>query len=97
MTRPPAASTARRSAADGARSHQVANFKIAAAAGVVREHLRNGPVDRRKRRVGEPKRRRAFATHFLGREIRFHRDIEAALRGDEAFLLEPGGGRFADP
>src|SRR5580693_413391 len=64
----------------GAGADEIAGDKIAAVAGVMRDHLRHGPIRRRERGTGEPLRRRAGAPHGFGRKVGFERDVEAAMR-----------------
>src|ERR1700691_1556864 len=50
-------------AGTGARAEEVADREIAAVAGMMGDHLRDGPVRCRERRLGETLRRGAGATH----------------------------------
>src|SRR3984893_10025276 len=61
-------------------SDQVADIEIAAVAGLVRDHLRDGPIHLRERGLGDTRRRGAVLAHSLGRKIGFERDVEAAVR-----------------
>src|SRR5215831_20529784 len=61
-------------------SDQIAGLKIAAIAGMVRNHLRKGPVHLRERTLRQSMRRLAIAAHGPGRDIGFERDVQAAPR-----------------
>src|ERR1700720_1415623 len=49
-----------------ARSDQIADLEIAAIAGLVRDHLRDGPIHRGERGLGDAHRRGAVFAHGLG-------------------------------
>src|SRR5580700_3083522 len=49
-----------------ARSDQIADLEIAAVAGLVRDHLRDGPIHQRERGLGDARRRRAVLAHGFG-------------------------------
>src|SRR5207302_1520 len=67
-------------AGDRAESEEIADLEIAAIAGVMRDHLRDGPVEKRGRGLRQAMRRHAVAAHRFGCEIGFERDVESALR-----------------
>src|ERR1700680_3426729 len=60
----------------GARSDQVADLEIAAVAGLVGDHLRDGPIHQRERSLRDARRRGAVLAHGVGRKIGFQRDVE---------------------
>src|SRR5215469_14854154 len=65
----------------GAGADQVADLKIAAIAGVMRDHLRESPVHQRGRALRQTLRRHAvLAQHCRGCEISVQRDVQSALR-----------------
>src|SRR5229473_1271556 len=64
----------------GAGAHEVADREIAAGAGVVRHHLRDGPVDGGKISDAQAEWLVAGFAHALGREKDFELDVDAALR-----------------
>jgi hypothetical protein len=64
---------------DGAGADEIADFKVAAIAGVMRDHLRQRPVHLRKRALRQAMRGKAVAAHCLGEDIGFERDVESAF------------------
>src|SRR5260221_5460881 len=73
-----AAEALARRAADGAGAEEVAGVKIAAAAAVMRDELRHGPVELGAVGLRQAWRRKPLAAHRLGEEERFERDVERA-------------------
>src|SRR5215469_4900384 len=65
----------------GAGADQVSDLKIAAIAGVMRDHLRKSPIHQRGRALRQTLRRHAvLAQHCRGCEISVQRDVQSALR-----------------
>ena len=64
---------------NGARADEIADREIATVAGVMGDHLRDGPIGRRERGLGETHRCDAGAPHGVGRQIRLKRNVVAAL------------------
>src|SRR5258708_6565060 len=73
-----AAEALARRAADGAGAEEVAGVKIAAAAAVMRDELRHGPVELGAVGLRQALRRQPLAAHRLGEEERLERDVERA-------------------
>src|SRR5262249_35044959 len=64
----------------GAGADQVTDLKIAAIAGVVRDHLRESPIHQRERALRQTLRWHAVPAHCRGCEISFQRDVQSTLR-----------------
>src|SRR5580700_9079755 len=64
----------------GARSDQIADLEVAAVAGLVGDHLCDGPIHQRERGFRDARRRGAVLAHGVGQEIGFQRDVEPAVR-----------------
>ena len=70
----------RRRAGDGATAQQVATVQIAAAHGVLRQHLRKGPVLVAKIGVGHGHRAQALRTRLCGFNLHLQRNVQPAGR-----------------